>query len=343
MRVGGLGVVDVAHATDDADLLGAVPADLESAQSGFDRPRQHPHRAGQGRRAQGVEDPDRPGHRYHLDRCQRQIVGESAVDEHTIADPEFTGRRDAEPKAGLNRGCGAGQQRRRRRVVETHHCHPAVEGTGLGRRIGLKSAVPVEMILGHVEHDTGLGSQRRRPEQLEARYLHGQQVSRLVQHVENGVADVAAQHRGPPVGDEHVVEHRGGGGLAVGPGHHQPPPRRTVDAGRIQSPGEFDVAPDRNTRPRRGNQNRRRRRKARTGDHQIETPGSCDRLGGGDPGGAAQPPGCGLVVVADRHLDILRRQRADHRASGDPRTGHQYPRSRRQRQRFGRHVSRQWR
>ena len=180
------------HAVDDAHLLGSVAADLESAEGGIDRPRGYLHCAGQGRRAQGVKDSDRPGHRYPLDRCQRQIVGESAVDEHTIADPQFTGRRDAEPKAGLNRGRGARQQRRRRRIVETHDRHPAVESTGFGGRIGRKTAVPVEMILGHIEHDTGLGSQRRRPEQLKARYLYCQHIRRLVQYVENRVADVAA-------------------------------------------------------------------------------------------------------------------------------------------------------
>ena len=55
-----------------------------------------------------------------------------------------------------------------------------------------ESAVPVKVVFGDVEHDSGVGPQRRRPAQLEAGQLDGQQLGWLVQHVQHRVADVAA-------------------------------------------------------------------------------------------------------------------------------------------------------
>ncbi len=69
-------------------------------------------------------------------------------------------------------------------------------------------------------------------------------------------------------GDEHRVQHRRGGGLAVGPGDRQPAPRRAVMAGLVEPPGQLDVTPDRDTRGRGGGGNRRRRRKTRADHHQ---------------------------------------------------------------------------
>jgi len=79
--------------------------------------------------------------------------------------------------------------------------------------------VPVEVILGDIEHDACLRAQRRRPVQLEARQLDGQQLGGLIQDVEHGIADVAAQQGATTGGDQHRVQHRRRGGLAVGAGH----------------------------------------------------------------------------------------------------------------------------
>jgi hypothetical protein len=67
--------------------------------------------------------------------------------------------------------------------------------------------VPVEVILGDVEHHTRLGPQRRRPVQLEARQLDGHQFGLLVEHIQHRVADVAAQQGGATSRDQHRVQH----------------------------------------------------------------------------------------------------------------------------------------
>ncbi len=183
--------------------------------------------------------------------------------------PSSPGAGLAEPEADPHRRGGGRQQAGRDRVVEPDDRDPAVQRPRLVARVGGHRAVPVEVVLGDVEHHAGLRPQRRRPVQLEARQLDGQQLGGLDQHVEHRVADVAAQQRAAPGGDQHRVQHRRRGGLAVGAGHHQPAPRRAVAAGLVQPPGQFDVAPDRHARGGRGGQHRRGGRQAGAGDDQV--------------------------------------------------------------------------
>ncbi len=120
---------------------------------------------------------------------------------------------------------------------------------------------------------------------------------------------------------------------------------RAVVAGRVQAPGQFHVAPDRHPGRRGGGQHRCGRRETRAGDHQGERPDQRNRLGrcpGMNPV-AGQQPQRGLVVVADRDVDIPGRQRTHDRAPGDARAGHQNLGARRQRLEPSGHVSHRWR
>ena len=239
--------------------------------------------------------------------------------------PSSPARGLAEPEADPHRRGGGRQQAGRDRVVEPDDGDPAVQHAGLVAGVGVHRAVPVEVILGDVEHHARLRTQRRRPVQLEARQLDGQQLGGLIQDVEHGVADVAAQQRAATGGHQHRVQHRRRGGLAVGAGHHQPAPRRPVAAGIVQPPSQFDVAPDRH--PRRGGsgQHRRGGRQAGAGDDEVEV---------GDPlGGVGRVDHRDAVlrerrqrrraVVGERGTRAERRQRGEDRAPGDAGTGDQ--------------------
>src|SRR5690606_2274971 len=133
------------------------------------------------------------------------------------------------------------------RVVETDDPDGAGERTEFGLDVVLDAAVPVEMVLGDVEHDAGLGPNRGRPVQLEGRQLDGEYVGpRFVaaQGVGHGKTEVAARDAAEAGGLEDRVQHHGRSGLAVRPGDGQPPTGRSVDLGAVDAPGQFDVAPD---------------------------------------------------------------------------------------------------
>ena len=168
-----------------------------------------------------------------------------------------------EPKTHPDRRRGRREQLGCTLVVQAGHRHPATQHAGLGGGVVSQGAVPVEVIFGDVEHDAGLGSHRRRPVQLEARQLDGQHVGRAVrsagQDTEHRAADVAAQPAVEARGDEHRVQHRRSGGLAVGTGDRQPAPWRPVVAGLVEPPGQFDVTPNRDTGGRGGRGHRRGR------------------------------------------------------------------------------------
>src|SRR5256885_986898 len=100
--------------------------------------------------------------------------------------------------------------------------------TARGGRVLVHRAVPVDVVLGQVEHDGRVRGEGRGPVQLEARQLHGQYVVARADRVERRVADVPAGHGVGAGGLEDRFEHAGGGRLAVGAGDHQP--RRRVVA-----------------------------------------------------------------------------------------------------------------
>ena len=287
--------------------------------------RRHVDGAGQRRGGQRVEHPDRTCHR---DRCrlgQRQLFAERVVDEHAVAHAQLAPRRLAEPETDPHGRGGGWQQACRDRVVEPDDGNPAVQHAGLVARVGVHRAVPVEVVLGDVEHHTGLRAQRRRPVQLEARQLDGQQLGRLIQDVEHWVADVAAQQRPAAGGHQHRVQHRRRGGLAVGAGHHKPAPRRPVAAGIVQAPSQFDVAPDRY--PGRGgsDQHRRGGRQAGAGDDEVELGDLFGGVGWIDHRDTVLREGRQRrrAVVGERGTRAERRQRGKNGATGDARTGDQ--------------------
>ena len=124
------------------------------------------------------------------------------------------------------------------------------------------------MVFGDVEHHPGLGSHRRRPVQLEAGQLDGQQVGGLIATRPAPGYRCCRTTGCAACGDEHGMQHRRGGGLAVGAGDRQPAARRPVMAGGVEPPRQLDVAPDRHTGRRRGDRHRRGRRETGAGDHQ---------------------------------------------------------------------------
>ena len=162
--------------------------------------------------------------------------------------------------------------------------------------------------------------------QLKTGKLDRQQIRRLVQYCQDRVTDVAAQQASAPIGQQHLVQHRGGGGLAVGAGDHQPTPRRTVMPCGVQPPGQLHITPDRYPGLRGSSQHGSSGRESRAGHHQHVVGDGRDGPGRIDHGGAllgehTQRLG---IVVAQRHGHVQRRQRRQHGTSGHPRTGHQH-------------------
>ena len=159
----------------------------------------HPDGAGQRRGAQRVEHPDRTGHRNRRRRPSGH-AGRSSPNALSTSMPSRTpsspGAGFTEPETGAHRRGGAVSSRPAATgSSRPDHRDPAVQHPGLVARVVGHRAVPVQVVLGDVEHHAGLRSQRRRPVQLKARQLDREQIGRLVQHVEHRVADVAAQQR----------------------------------------------------------------------------------------------------------------------------------------------------
>ena len=131
------------------------------------------------------------------------------------------------------------------------------------RRPAVGARVPVEVVLGDVEHGGRLCAHRGGVVQLEAGQLDGEHVVRLGVHhrLDDRQADVAAGDRAQPGGAQHRLEHLHGGGLAVGAGDGQP--------GRRRARGRAAARPAR-PRPRPG---RRARPPARAAATTAPSPG----------------------------------------------------------------------
>lgn len=122
----------------------------------------------------------------------------------------------------------------------------------LAPRIGVHAAMPVQVILRHVQHDGRVGHQRVRGLELEAGQLQHPYlrqrvgIQRLHQRGQRGRADVAGGQHRQATGRDQVARQGGDGGLAVGAGHGQH--ARAVFAGLGQfgqRPREqFDLADD---------------------------------------------------------------------------------------------------
>ena len=98
------------------------------------------------------------------------------------------------------------------------------EQAPLGRGVGVKIRITVQMVLGDVEQNRYRGPEPLHGVELKTAHFQDQGVHglRIEQMPHEGGADVAA-HKDPLArGDEHLSDELGGGGLAVGPGdgHH---------------------------------------------------------------------------------------------------------------------------
>ncbi|PLC13009.1 hypothetical protein AUQ48_13230 [Kocuria flava] len=172
---------------------------------------------------------------------------------------------------------------------------------GLVRGVVGVAAVPVDVVLGDVEHHGGQRGDRVRPVQLEAGELHGEDVvlDGLAQGVEDRGADVAHGGGPQPAGAQHGGGQAHGGGLAVGAGQAHPlggaPPGALAHA-----PGQFDVAPDLHARRDGGPQQRVVGAEPWGGDHQLGAgpvhggQGVVGALPQVDVGGADDAQGLGL-------------------------------------------------
>ena len=235
VRVGRLGVVDVAHAGDRrrpgprgagpagtpaspaATCPGATPAARASAAaaSASVSPGGPPGVHGGDARELDATRPARGAERRRSDAARRPVDARSRRSGWPGAgSPSVTPTRRARRRRG--------QQRGRRRVVDPRDRDRPAQRPRLGRGVRGHRAVPVEVVLGDVEHAPRGGHHRRRPVQLEARQLHGEHPPPRPDRVDHRVADVPAGHGVEPGRAQDRLEHAGGGGLAVGAGHRQP-------------------------------------------------------------------------------------------------------------------------
>ncbi len=162
--------------------------------------------------------------------------------------------------------------------------------------------MPVEVVGGEVEDGGGVHAQARRPVQLVAGELDGEDVVRLVgeDHVDQRDADVA-DGRGAQTGRlQDRGEHPDGGRLAVGAGDREPGGR----VGAAQPPGQFDVAPDGDAGLFGGAEERAGGLPAGGGDHQLGALG--EGLPVAEADGDAQRPklgGLGALAFAVAAVD----------------------------------------
>ena len=160
-------------------------------------------------------------------------------------------------------------------VVDARPLHAFVDAALVGGVVGHRgrAGVPVQVVLGEVQHHGGLGAHGPGVVELEAGELDGQDVVRRRVHHRLGhrAADVADRRAAQARGGEDRVEHLDRRGLAVGAGDAQP---GGGGAGRVaQPPGELDLAPHRDAAPDGLRQQRRARLPARRGDDHVDVVG----------------------------------------------------------------------
>ena len=235
MRVGGLGVVDVGHpssATAHHARRGACRPGTTPAPSAIARRARRPRGPARPRPARRARRPVRPP-RCDVDRCQCRSVAEGPVDQHPVAHAELAGAGLAEPEPDPDRAAAAASSSRSPRgSSQPDDGDPAVAARAPWPRRRRHRAVPVQVVLGDVEHrrpppaaataTSAAGSWTApRPAGPRARRARRSTGQPMLPH---GTA-------APAGGAQDRLQHRGGGGLAVGAGDHQPAPRRAVPAG----------------------------------------------------------------------------------------------------------------
>ena len=259
VRVGGLGVVDPGDAVDLGDRGDPVAVGAEGAQPVAHRGLGDAVGAGQRGGGQGVGDDVRaPGEaRSAIVHSSAALVSRCSMNARSTRMSSTTpsmpdaGHAEGEPDragalldVGLAHqplGLGVGH------VVDAGPLHPLVDAALVGGVVGhaRRAGVPVEVVLGDVEHRGGLGAHRVGVVQLEAGQLDGEDVVRLGVHhrLDDRQADVADGDAAQPRGAQDRVEHLHGRGLAVGAGDAQP--RASAWSRVAQPPGQLDLAPDR--------------------------------------------------------------------------------------------------
>ena len=254
MRVGGLGIVDVADAIDLPDQRASVCQRGERRDRSADHFRFHSPFEGRQRRSQhilkvvGSHQPD------FLDLDDRRRPRRPLGDHPPPFHPGGRSQRAAQvPGGGVHRGeapetegggprggtCGNAERPPVRRAGDQEifrRLHPA--DPGLGREVVVVAGVPVVVVVGHVEDDGNRGPEGFREGELEARDLADDDVVGSFDGIDQRVADVAGSDGVEARGLEHRGEQRGGGGLAVRTGHGQ-------HGHGGEAPGKFDLAPDR--------------------------------------------------------------------------------------------------
>ena len=250
VRVGRLAVVDVVHAVDRArrGRCGARPArkparPRPTASAGTPAARASAAAASALTRVVRAAAPAAsPGLEQHL---PGRVGGERAVDQRAGPHAELAGRRLAErdghrvrvprPRARPPPG------RRRRRPRPAPAAAP-----GLGVAVGGHRAVPVEVVVGDVEHARRGGRERGGPVQLEARQLHGEHVvggrarrRRRGDHSTSGRPTLPAATARRPAASRIASSMADRRRLAVGAGDREPRRGLAVRAGDAQPPGQL--------------------------------------------------------------------------------------------------------
>ena len=172
----------------------------------------------------------------------------------------------------------AGRQRGRHRCPGERATHSAASSslttTMPGPRqaerlvggVGVERAVPVDVVGRDVEHCGRRELDRRRPVQLEAGDLDGDDVVGRVgsDHLDEGQSDVARSDRARPRREQDRLEHLHRGRLPVGPRDTQPRHGRVA-----QPPGQLHLAPHGHARVGGSDQQRLVGSPAGRRDHQV--------------------------------------------------------------------------
>ena len=218
------------------------------------------------------------------------------------------------------------------RVVGGQHGHRAGQDAHLVGGVVVEGAVPVEVVLGEIEHASGVRCEIGCPVQLEAGDLGGEDVDRRFgqQGLPRRGTDIAHGQCAAAVGGENRFQHGGGGRLAVGAGDRQPGAGRAEQSRLICQPGCLDVPDHRDPGVGGGHQDRTVRTPPRGCHHQVnrgEEAGGTGLLGGDQRcTGLPRQASAGLNIVVD-HDDrgVQRRQHPGHPGTGDTGTGDDDP------------------
>ncbi len=183
--------------------------------------------------------------------------------------------------------------------------------------------MPVQVIRCQVEPRRGLGTERRRPCQPEARALHDERLDVEVDRIDQWRLGVPGVDRADTTGAQHRDGQQRGGGLAVGPGDGED---RAGPAVAVLLPAvrELDLRDEFDAVATGGVDHRMGLGHPRCGAHEITRPDEPVEIGGRgcreqfDAEVVCQlAPGVVDVVVDHDDVDVARLERPDGRRTGD--------------------------